>query len=153
MNRKHSANAKYKKQKGAASRSGESANTAPQRISWRRHLTPVKIGLGLGVVAIGTALIWGSLRHDGGGSALPRDDGITMLPSAVASLPPAPPGTRSPVNSVDPLTNKPIEPTSPSTVYKGYVVAFCCEKSSAYKGGWARLSETEKDAFVRRCLE
>ncbi|MFQ5807570.1 MAG: hypothetical protein ACE5I3_14075 [Phycisphaerae bacterium] len=55
-----------------------------------------------------------------------------------------------PINTVDPMTGKPIGDNSPTTVYKGYVVAFCCKNSSAYKGGWARMSEVEKDAFVRR---
>lgn len=162
MSKKHSTKGKNKKQKGAAPRSDQPAEAAPQRISWRRHLTPIKLGLGLGVVAIGAVLIWGSLRRDGDSSTLPRDDGSTTLTStvgpatakpAVVGLPPAPPGTKTPINSVDPLTGKPITPSSPTTVYKGYVIAFCCAKSSGYNGGWARMGETEKDAFVRRCLE
>ena len=162
MSKKHSAKGRSKKQKGAAPRHDRPAKTAPPRISWTRHLTPIKLGLGLGVVAIGAALIWGSLRHDGGNSTLPRADSSTTLPStvgpapakpAVVGLPPARPGTKAPINNVDPLTGKPITPSSPTTVHKGYVVAFCCKSSSAYKGGWARMSEAEKDAFVRRCLE
>ena len=162
MSKKHSAKGKHKKQKGAAPRYDQPAETAPPRISWTRHLTPIKLGLGLGVVAVGAALIWGSLRQEAGNSTLPRDDGSTTLPSTVApttakpvvvGLPPAPLGTKTPINNVDPVTGQPIKPTSPTTVYKGYVIAFCCTNSSGYKGDWARMSETEKDAFVRRYLE
>ena len=35
----------------------------------------------------------------------------------------------------------------------GYVIGFCCANSSAYKGGWSRMSEADKDAFVRQCLK
>ena len=162
MSRKHSAKGENKKQKDAAPRYHQPAETAPQRISRTRRLTPIKLGLGLGVVAVGAALIWGSLRHDGGNSTLPRDDGSMTPPSTaerattkptVVGLPPAPSGTKAPINEFDPVTDKPITPASPTLVYKGYVVAFCCASSSGYTGAWARMSEAEKDAFVRRCLE
>jgi hypothetical protein len=75
-------------------------------------------------------------------------------PQAFAGgLPPPAPGTKVPINDTDPFTGKPIEPTSPTTNHKGYVVAFCCEKSAGYKGGWERLTESQKDALVRRFLE
>jgi len=152
MSRKHSAKDRSKKQKGAAPRSNRRAKTAPRWISWTRHLTPVKLGLGLGVVAIGVALIWGSLRPDGGTTLLSTVGSAAAKP-VVVGLPPAPPGTKAPINSADPLTSKSISPSSPTTVYKGYVIAFCCEKSSGHNGAWASMSESEKDAFVRRCLK
>ena len=127
--------------------------TAPGRASAARNLTPIKIGAGVGVVAIGVAVVWSLARSSGGGSTFAPDSAPVRPAALASSLPPAPPGAKVPVNDVDPLTGKPITPTSPTTVYKGYVVAFCCNNSAGYKGGWARLSEPEKDAFIRRCLE
>ncbi len=108
-----------------------------QRSPWRRHLTPLKMGISLGIITIGIALLLGPMLRDGGGPILS----------------PAPPGTKVPINDVDPVTGKPIGPFSPILVYKGYNIAFCCEKSSGYKGDWVQMSEAEKDAFVRRYLK
>ncbi len=58
-----------------------------------------------------------------------------------------------PINDVDPMTGELIRPDSPATVYKGHVIAFCCDKSPAANGGWERMSEAEKDAFVARFVE
>ncbi len=120
---------------GRAARRRRSRGALRQRSPWRRHLTPIKIGISLGVVALGIALLLGPMLRDGGGPI------------------PALPVTTVPINDVDPVTGKPIEPSSPTLVYKGLTIAFCCEKSSGYKGGWVRMSEAEKDAFVRRCLK
>ncbi len=95
------------------------------------------MGICLGIITIGIALLLGPMLRDGGG----------------AILPPASPGIKIPINDVDPATGKPIEPSSPTLVYKGLTIAFCCDKSPGYNGGWARMSEAEKDAFVRRCLK
>ena len=75
-------------------------------------------------------------------------------PAPVATPPPPPaPGTKTPINDTDPVTRKPLTPTSPTLNYKGYVIGFCCADSAGYKGEWERMSENEKDAFVRRYLK
>ena len=71
----------------------------------------------------------------------------------MAGLPPPGPSTRVPVNPVDRFTGKPITASSPTIPYKGYVVAFCCPHSTGYRGGWDRLSEAEKDTYVRGFLK
>jgi len=71
----------------------------------------------------------------------------------MAGLPPPGPSTRVPVNQVDRFTGKPIVASSPSVTYKGYVVAFCCQHSTGYRGGWDHLSEAEKDTYIRGFLK
>jgi hypothetical protein len=51
------------------------------------------------------------------------------------------------------VTGKPLTPSSPTLVYKGYAIGFCCAQSSGYTGGWERMSEKDKDAFVRKYLK
>lgn len=68
-------------------------------------------------------------------------------------LAPAPEGVRVPVNSIDLFTSKPTGLASPKTTYKGYTIAFCCDKSSGYNGGWEHLTEAEKDTYVRSFLK
>jgi hypothetical protein len=67
----------------------------------------------------------------------------------------APPaaGTRKPVNSMDLFTGKPVGFGAPSTEYKGYSIGFCCNQSVGYNGSWERLSEAEKDTYVRHFLK
>ena len=77
---------------------------------------------------------------------------VTTQP-AVTGLPPAPAGPQPPINNVDPVTNEPITARSPTIVYKGQVIAFCCQNSKGLNGGWDRMSEAEKDAFVKRWLK
>ena len=36
---------------------------------------------------------------------------------------------------------------------KGHTIGFCCAKSSGYTGGWDRMSEVPKDAFVTRFVK
>jgi len=75
-------------------------------------------------------------------------------PGPVATdLPPPAPGTKTPINDTDPVTGKPLTASSPALAYKGYVIGFCCASSAGYKGGWDRMSEKEKDAFVRKYLK
>lgn len=107
-------------------------------------LRPVIIGVVVGVVAIGSAAIWGALR---------RGDTPAAAAPAVAALPPAPPGTRVPINTIDAFTGKPITASSPTVNHKGYVLAFCCDQCTAYKSGWARMGESERDAVIRRFLK
>jgi hypothetical protein len=63
------------------------------------------------------------------------------------------PGTKAPVNNVDLFTGKPITYSSPTKMYKGYTVAFCCTNSAGYNGGWDGLTEAEKDTYVRSFLK
>jgi hypothetical protein len=132
------------------------------------HPGAIKLGFVLVGTILGVALLWGSILRNRDGSESERiSDGRTLsgeaskaevsspvasptAKPAVTALPPAPPGTKAPVNDVDPVTGRPITPTSPSKVYKGYVIAFCCAQSAGYTGNWDRMSETEKDAFVSR---
>jgi hypothetical protein len=58
----------------------------------------------------------------------------------------------APINDVDPTSGKPVGVGSPTTIYKGYVIGFCCEESRS-SGGWERKSEFDKDAFVRRFIK
>lgn len=132
-----------------------------------RRFTPVRVGIALGVVLLGgTALV--SLSDKG----RPADAGIAVpaVPAAIprglttsatpapaqppiADNPPSPPpGTRMAINATDPFTGKVISASSPTLDYKGYVIGFCCSGSEGWKGGWDRMSEADKDAFVRQCL-
>lgn len=159
-----------------------------------RRFTPLKIGIGLGIVALGAIALFGSSWRGRDSAAVPGDKGAlsgvtttttqptsapaksavaslppprpgTGLPTKdvdlgvsgpgtplAASLPPPPPGTPVPVNDVDPVTGKPLTPDSPTLDYKGYAIGFCCDKSAGYRGEWNRMSESQKDAFVRKYL-
>ena len=153
---------KRKRGKRDLARRDQAAEAAARHGSSTRRLTPIRLGLGLGVLVIGVAIVWTLTQPHNGVSTLPGDGGPPTTSSAVApdqarsgltGLPPATPGTKEPINSADPMTAEEITSTSPTTLYKGYVVAFCCPRSPAYNGGWARMGKAEKDAFIRRCLE
>lgn len=106
-------------------------------------------------------MLWISLRRAPSGEAPGRPAAATQehLPSLfdsmsiVAGLPPPDPSTPVPVNSVDRFTGMPIIESSPTVSYKGYVVAFCCPHSRGYTGDWARLSQAEKDTYIRSFLD
>ena len=119
------------------------------------------MGISLGVAILGIALLLGPRLLDDGGTTLPsKQPGATTLnpaprvteESGATTLLPAPPGTKVPINEVDPVTGKPITPSSPMKTHKRYVIAFCCAKSAGYTG-WDWISEAEKDALVRRYLK
>ncbi|UCG32116.1 MAG: redoxin domain-containing protein [Phycisphaerales bacterium] len=75
-------------------------------------------------------------------------------PAAARQAAPAQPAAVAvPINTVDPVTGKPIGPNSPTTLYKGHFIAFCCDKSPAARGGWDGMSEVDKDAFVARFVQ
>ena len=78
--------------------------------------------------------------------------GTSPSPGAAEVLTPAPIEQSVPVNREDPFTGKPTHRLSPTTIHKGYLVAFCCPRSGAYRGGWEKMSESEKDAFVLESL-
>jgi len=156
---------------GAPHRNQPAKTTAEQGARPRR-LTPITVGIGLGVVLLGAAVLLRPVLSGAGSNALTRGGGDVVSLGAVVGtttsapagtpappkpvatgLPPPAPGTRVPLNDVDPLTGKPITPSSPTTNYKGYVIGFCCDQSEGYRGAWARKSESEKDAFVRRYLK
>lgn len=139
-------------------------DTPPQ--PWARHLTPIGLGLGVGVVALGIALYVGLSGHDSSLSVAKDTRNattpiartpVTAWPAAtqpaITGFPLAPMGPQSPINNVDPVSGEPITPRSPTITYKGHVVAFCCRNSKGYNGGWERMSETEKDAFIRRWIK
>ena len=93
---------------------------------------------------------------------VPTTNPVPPAPVATPLPPPAPlatdlpapaPGTKTPLNDTDPVTGKPLTASSPTLAYKGYVIGFCCASSAGYKGGWDRMSEKEKDAFVRKYLK
>ncbi len=167
MGTKHYGRSKGLEEGTPRSHSADSAaNAGPPS----RRLVPIVVGIGLGVVVLGSAALFGPMFRDREGAAAPRaaetkrpsvpplaSPPITLPPSAQgpSALPELPPPTEStprPLNDTDPLTGKPILPTSPTTTYKGYEIGFCCTDSAAYRGGWERMSETQKDAFVWRCL-
>jgi hypothetical protein len=130
------------------------------------------VGIALGVVALGAAVLLRPVLSGAGGNALTQGGsdlvslgavaGTTTAPAAgtpappkpvATGLPPPAPGTKSPLNDIDPVTGKPITSASPTLIYKGYAIGFCCGSSEGYKGAWDRMSEKEKDAFVRKCLK
>jgi hypothetical protein len=83
----------------------------------------------------------------------PTASSAPAIASATTGLPPPAPGTKVPVNDVDPVTGKPLTPSSPTLAYKGYAIGFCCAQSAGYTGAWERMSEKDKDAFVRKYLK
>ncbi len=72
---------------------------------------------------------------------------------AATGLPPSAPGTNTAINDIDPVTGHPITAGSPTLVYKGIVIGLCSSKCAGYTGGWDRMSEAEKDAFVGKYLK
>jgi hypothetical protein len=54
----------------------------------------------------------------------------------------------TPINDVDPMSGKPIVPGITSQ-YKGYTIGHCCNVS---RGEWLALSDSQKDASLRRFL-
>jgi hypothetical protein len=56
--------------------------------------------------------------------------------------------TGVPINNVDPTSGKPIVAGLTST-YKGHTIGHCCAES---QGQWEALSESQKDAAIRRFL-
>jgi len=157
MSRKNKS--KHGRREDDASHRNHPAKTAAEQGARPRRLTPIKVGIGLGVVLLGTAALLSPLLRARDSAALPGAPVGTTQPvsravtPAVTSLPPPAPGARVPLNDVDPLTGKPITASSPTTNYKGYVIGFCCDQSEGYRGGWARMSESQKEAFVRRYLK
>jgi hypothetical protein len=55
----------------------------------------------------------------------------------------------SPINKNDYFSGKPIKDGDETILYKGYMIAFCCNVS---KQKWDGLSEASKDNFVRFSL-
>jgi hypothetical protein len=88
------------------------------------------------VVAVGLTLIVAWLLWD---RSMPGDP-----------LPPAAVTTPYPINDTDFFSGKSVGAGSPSVVYKGYRIGFCCNESLKK---WEELSETRKDKFVRRYVE
>lgn len=150
---------KNRSHKEGAPRPHQAGHPSAVHAARPRRFTPIKVGIGLGIVMLGGALLLGpALRGRDNGALSGRAAGTTQPVAAsampvVASLPPPAPGTRVPLNDVDPVTGKSLTASSPTLNYKGYVIGFCCEKSSGYKGDWARMSDNDKDAFVRKYLK
>ena len=134
--------------KSSADRRREESGAKRRRQgSWRHHLTPIRIGVGIGVVVLGLALLLGpTLRGREETTLSGIQGGREVTPGLLAAA-------EVPINDVDPVTGKPIEPSSPTLTYKGHTIAFCCASSSGYKGGWAQMTEAAKDAFVSRYLQ
>lgn len=121
--------------------------SSKQRTHWRNHLTPLKIGISLGIIIIGIALLLGPISRD------KKETTPFGYQSEPTTTLPATSGIIIPINDVDPVTGKLIGPSSPTLKYKGYNIAFCCEASAGYKGDWDQMSEAQKDAFVKRYLK
>ncbi len=139
---------KKSKSQTRAQGDGQSHKTQPG------HWMPIVIAVGLGIVLLGGAALLGPWLKDravpapgAAGDAGPAGRTIANI------LPPPAAGTRTPINDADPVTGKALTPVSPTLTYKGYVIGFCCGESGGYRGGWDRMSEREKDAFVRRHLK
>jgi hypothetical protein len=142
-------------------------DSSPEQAAPAMRLTPVKIGIGLAVVLLGgTALVTLSSNSSPAKPIAVRPFNDGMLSRALAdnpapdpsgstsgSLAPPAPGTRVPINDTDPFTGKPITASSPTLPYKGYEIGFCCTNSEGYRGAWNRMSESDKDAFVRSYLK
>jgi hypothetical protein len=65
---------------------------------------------------------------------------------AVDPLPIAATTSALPINETDLLSGKPVKAGSPTMLYKGYKIGFCCDESTSK---WETLSEAEKDKLVR----
>ncbi len=141
-----------KHDQGGRTRADQRTRDRADQQSGHRPVVPIAIGLAITILAITAAVIWNSVGRDRAGQSEAPAGADLGTVVAAGSLPPAPADMSRPINKVDPLTGKPIELNSPTTVYKGYIIGFCCTSSSAYKEGWSRMSEAEKDAFVRQCL-
>lgn len=114
------------------------------------------MGIIIGVAAISGAAIWSTLRDSRTSMTTALSTGALTTSASLPvqqSLPPPSPDARAPLNDVDPVTGNPITSSSPTLMYKGYVIGFCCAGSEGYKGAWNWMSEAQKDAFVRRYLK
>ncbi len=138
------------------------AKAGPRMSASRRVLLTITIGVVLGGIVLGAAAL---LRPAASPATAPavrppaaiaspaRMPAVPVQPVAVADLPPAGPGVKSPINDIDPFSGKTLTPESPTVTYKGYVIGFCCTNSSGWRGGWERWSDKEKEAFIRSCLK
>ncbi len=118
-----------------------------------RRWTFIAVAVGLGILLLGGAALVGPVLKGGKATSQPAGARAPVPRSLATFLPPPAPGTRTPINDTDPVTGKPLTPTSPVLAYKGYQIGFCCDKSAGYTGGWERMSESQRDAFVRKYLK
>lgn len=116
----------------------------------KRHLTPANIVLSVVVVIFASLLLRFQLLRSSN-DATPQLDVVDITPNTNLSNTPAlPTSTLVSINNVDPINGKRIGPDSPTTLYKGHIIGFCCNSSPAANGGWQLMSAAEKDAFVAR---
>jgi len=130
------------------------ARAQPQRTA--RHLVTAAVVAIAGLIAVSAIVLTLQVPDQQSGASAAKRSTLPPLlfdSPVMAGLPPPGPSTRVPVNQVDRFTGKPITASSPTIPYKGYVVAFCCPHSTGYRGGWDRLSEAEKDTYVRGFLK
>ncbi len=121
----------------------------------KRHLTPANIVLSVVVVIFISLLLRFQLLRSSN-DATPQPDVVDTTPNTNLSNNPAPAlptSTLVSINNVDPSNGKRIGPDSPTILYKGNIIGFCCKSSPAANGGWQRMSEAEKDAFVARFVK
>jgi hypothetical protein len=84
------------------------------------------------------------------------EKGIVIEPDKLLStsdakaLPVAKAVGSTPINSVDLVSGNPVNYGIPTSVYKGYVIGFCCAVS---RSDWGKMSDSEKDALVRRFID
>jgi hypothetical protein len=134
----------------------------------RRSIAGRAVAVVIGVLAVGLILValdviprWpgksaGPLPRVAPATAGPADGGSgsgsrSTGPARVATEPLSWANTSSgePINRIAPTSGKPISPGVVSS-YKGYTVGHCCETS---RREWEALSESQKDADVRRFLQ
>lgn len=81
---------------------------------------------------------------------------LTAAAAAIIILHTVNPGSRllklrpagpPPLNSVDPVSGKPVDGFSPTATYENYTIGFCCNESRIR---WVRLPKEDKDAFILR---
>ena len=140
-----------KRKRGTAQRKGQHARGSRAPRVAKRQLAPIAVAVAVGVGVVAVVVVWTMIGSGGSETDLPNLTGYGA--AGPADCPPArPPSTGPPINDVDPATGKPVTTSSPTLVYKGHVIGFCCGSSGGYRGGWARMSEAKKDAFVSRYL-
>lgn len=74
-----------------------------------------------------------------------------MIPTSDAkALPVAKAVGSTPINSFDLESGNPVNYGIPTSIYKGYVIGFCCAVS---RSDWEKMSESGKDALLRKVVD
>jgi hypothetical protein len=74
-----------------------------------------------------------------------------LLPTSDAkALPVAKAVGSTPINNFDLASGNPVNYGVPTSIYKGYVIGFCCTVS---RSDWGKMSESGKEALLRKVID